>query len=105
MQLSFFDLIGGGGGGQNSLLIHVPLKGNQRMQRHGGKHFACRLPPTPLTLRMGTEGKFPTFSEHGHVAYRTKWNHESMQQNGSKYFATPSPPLGLKAKFQLFKTL
>ena len=34
-----------------------------------------------------------TFSEHGHVAYQIKWNHE-MQQHGSKYFAhrPPLPP-------------
>ena len=48
-------------------------------------------PPThihsPLT---GSIGQNSAFSEHGHVAYPIKWNHE-MQQHGSNYF-TCGPP-------------
>ena len=30
----------------------------------------------PLTLGMGPKGQNSFFSEHGHVAYQIKWNHE-----------------------------
>ena len=47
--------------------------------------------PTLLTLGMGSISQNSTFSEHGHVAYHIKGNHQ-MQQHGSKYFAhRPSP--------------
>ena len=42
------------------------------------------LPAYPLP--KGSIGQNSTFTEHGHVAYQIKWNHE-MQQHGSKYFA------------------
>ena len=45
------------------------------MQQHGRKYFACRGPP-PLTLRLGSKGQNSTLSEHGHVAYQIKGNHE-----------------------------
>ena len=38
-------------------------------------------------------GQNSTFSEHGHVAYQIKGNHE-MQQPGNKYFAC-RPPMPL----------
>ena len=47
--------------------------------------------PLPQNPRDGTIGQNSTFSEHGHVAYQIKWNHE-MQQNGSKYFVRRPPP-------------
>ena len=47
--------------------------------------------PPPPTLGMGSIGQNSAFSEHGHVAYQIKWNHE-MQQHGSKYFARRPPP-------------
>ena len=51
------------------------------MKQHGSKYFARRpLPATlshpPPTLGMGSVGQNSTFSEHGHVAYQTKENHE-----------------------------
>ena len=46
--------------------------------------------PLPQNPRDGTIGQNSTFSEHGHVAYQIKWNHE-MQRNGSKYFVRRSP--------------
>ena len=42
----------------------------------------------PLSRSIGQKS---TFSEHGHVAYQIKWNHE-MQQHGSNYFARRPPP-------------
>ena len=47
--------------------------------------------PLPKNHRDGTIGQNSTFSEHGHVAYQIKWNHE-MQQHCSKYFVRRSPP-------------
>ena len=47
--------------------------------------------PLPQNPRDGTIGRNSTFSEHGHVAYQVKWNHE-MQQHGSNYFAWPHAP-------------
>ena len=63
--------------------------GESQMQQHGSKYFA-RIPP-PQNPRDGTIGRNSTFSEHGHVAYQIKWNHE-MQQHGSNYFAWPHAP-------------
>ena len=59
---------------------------------------------------MGSIGQNSTFSEHGHVAYQIKRNHE-MQQYGSKYFARrpPSPQdpriWGQNIKIQLFQNM
>ena len=46
------------------------------MQHHGSKYFADRPLPTPYPLTMGSMGQNSTFSEHGHVAYQIKDNHE-----------------------------
>ena len=46
--------------------------------------------PLPQNPRDGTIGQNSTFSEHGHVAYQIKWNHE-MQQHGSNIFVRRSP--------------
>ena len=40
---------------------------------------------------MGSIGQTSTFSEHGHVAYHFKSDHE-LQQPGSEYFARRHPP-------------
>ena len=62
---------------------------------------------------MESIGQKSTFSEHGHVAYQIKWNHE-MQQHGSKYFARkphlPPPPhdprgQGQKVEIKLFQNM
>ena len=49
------------------------------MQQHFSKYFACRPPSTtPLpTSGMGTIGQNSTFSEHGHVEYQIKGNHQN----------------------------
>ena len=61
-------------------------------------------PTTPSTLRMGPIGQNSTFSEHGHIAYLIKWNHE-MQQLGMQ---TPLPHdprgWGQLVKIQHFQT-
>ena len=70
------------------------------MQQHGSKYSNILPADTPPPLGMGPIGQNSTFSEHGHVTYQFKGNHE-MQQHGSKYFArrplplfadTPPPP-------------
>ena len=46
------------------------------MQQHGRKIF-CRIPlPDPLTQGMASVGQTSTLSEHGHVTYQNKENHE-----------------------------
>ena len=42
------------------------------MQQHGSKYFACRPPPP----RPWVFGQNIISTEHGHVAYPIKWNHE-----------------------------
>ena len=79
------------------------------MRKHGSKYFAHRspypLPPPPHTHTLGMRsiGQNSTFSDHGHVAYQIKCNHE-MLQNGSKYFANrpPSDPRVKRSKFIFF---
>ena len=46
------------------------------MQQHGRKNFACRPAPTTNDPGVGVKRSNSTFSEHGHVAYRIKGNHE-----------------------------
>ena len=60
-------------------------------------------PPTIHSPLTGSIGQNSAFSEHGHVAYPIKWNHE-MQQHGSNYFACRPPmsltrPIGQKSTF------
>ena len=59
------------------------------MQQHGRKYFACR-PLPPLILGLGLKGQNSTLSEHSHIAYLIKGNHE-LQQHGSKYFSHRLP--------------
>ena len=47
-------------------------------------------PPPPLTLGLGSKGQNSTFSEHGHVAYQIKWNHEC--SNMKAYISRRPPP-------------
>ena len=57
---------------------------------------------------MGSIGKKSTFTEHSHVAYQIKGNHE-MQQHGSKYLPAdlPLPTLGMGSigQNQLFQNM
>ena len=73
------------------------------MKKHGSKYFLPADPPPP-TVEMGSIDKMSTFSEHGHIAYQIKWDHE-IQQHGSKLFwphTSPSPydPRGVGSKGQ-----
>ena len=49
------------------------------MQQHCSKYFARRHPPP--TLGLGSIDRKSTFSEHGHVAYQIKGNHEMQQHD------------------------
>ena len=42
--------------------------------QHGSKYYARRPPPPPPTLEVKRLNS--TFSEHGHIAYKIKGNHE-----------------------------
>ena len=57
---------------QKMVMLHIELKKSQ-IQQHVCKYFARR---SPSTLGMGSVGQTSTFSEHGHVAYQIKGNHE-----------------------------
>ena len=56
------------------------------MQQHGYKYFARRRLP-PQTMGMGSLGQNPTFSEHGHVTYQIKENHEYSNMVANIYSA------------------
>ena len=82
-----------------------------RMQHHGSKYFADRPLPTPYPLTMGSKGQNSTFSEHGHVAYQIKDNHEcsNMVANilpSDHHTPTPPPPLrmGSSGEKSIFRT-
>ena len=67
------------------------------MQQHGSKYCAHRpLPPplTPLTLGLGSKGQNSTFSEHGHVAYKIKWNQECSKMVANILPTDPPLPWG-----------
>ena len=59
--------------------------------------ICCRYtppPPPPATLWMGFIAQNSFFTEHGHVVYQIKWNHE-ISQHGSIYLLAdlhPPPP-------------
>ena len=64
------------------------------MQQHGSKYFS-HIPPSHLTLRMGSKRQNSIFSEHGHVAYQIKEYQESnMVANILPADTPPSPPWG-----------
>ena len=74
---------------QNMVMLHIKLKGITKCSNM----VAIILPAdTDLSPRqgMGSIGQKSFFSEHGHVAYQIKGNHE-MKQHSRKYFACRSP--------------
>ena len=84
-------------------MLHIKLK--RISNAATWKQYFARRPPPP-TLGMGSIGQNSNFSEHGHVAYQIKGNHES--QHGSKYVARrpiPTHPLtlALGSKFNFSK--
>ena len=56
--------------------------------QHGSKYYARRPPP----LTLGSKGQNPTFSEHGHIAYKIKGNHECSNMVANILPAAPPPP-------------
>ena len=48
--------------------------------------------PTSLTLGLGSKGPNSTLSEHGHVAYQIKGNHECSNMVANILPADPSDP-------------
>ena len=77
------------------------------MQQHGSKYFACRRPTNPPTLGLGSIGQNSTFSQHGHVAYQIKWNHECRNMVANILPADLPPTiLGIKrSKFNFFRSI
>ena len=65
------------------------------MQQHGSKYpypQTSPLIPTPDPA-VGPIGQKSTFSEHGHVAYQIKWNHECSNMVVHIFSsADPTPP-------------
>ena len=76
------------------------------MQQHDSNYLACRPPPlnpgdgvnrpppphAPDPRGMGSIGQKSTFSEHGHVAYQIKGNHDFTNMVGNILYAYPLPP-------------
>ena len=63
-----------------------------RMQQHGLILPADPYPPHTPTLGMGSASQNSTFSEHGHVAYQNKENHECSNMVANILPADPQPP-------------
>ena len=89
---------------QNMVRLHIKLKGITQCSSMVEKSLPADL---SLNLGMGSKGQNSTFSEHGHVTYQIKGNHQ-MQQHGRKYFARrplPEPWDWVnRSKFNLFRT-
>ena len=58
------------------------------MQQHSSNYFARRSPP-PDPGEV-SQVLIQLFSEHGHVAYQIKWNHE--RSNMEQIFCPQTPP-------------
>ena len=63
--------------------------------QHGSKYYAPR-PPPPLLL--GVKMLKFIFSEHGHIAYKIKGNHERSNMVANILPAAPLPPPDPRAK-------
>ena len=76
-----------------------------RMQQNGSKKCVRRPPPRCLpNPGVQSKGRISTCSEHGHVAYRIKWNRKcSNMQAHIMSLHTPSiPGVGPKVKLLFF---
>ena len=60
------------------------------MQQHGRIYLPADRPTSDPGV--GVKCQNSSLSEHSHVAYQIKGNHE-LQQHGSKFFACRPPPL------------
>ena len=88
---------------QNMVMLHMKLKEIMKCSNM----VANILPADPsLTLGMGLIGQNSILTEHGHVAYQIKGNHQ-MQQHSSKFIACrPLSDLGdgvNRSKFNFFR--
>ena len=72
------------------VMVHINLKRITKCSNMVAIILAAD-PHSFTTLGMGSIGQNSTLSEHDHVVYQIKWNHE-MQQHGSKHFARRPPP-------------
>ena len=106
MSDSWVDLGGGVKGTiklfQNMVMLHIELKGitgaaTCNKQQHGSEYYA-RRPHPPLTL--GVKRLKFNFSEHGHIAYKIKGNHECSNMVANILPAAPllTPTLGSKGQ-------
>ena len=90
--------------GQNMVMLHIKLKGIIKCSSMAANILSA---DPSLTHCWGQKFKSSTFSEHGHVAYQIKGNHQ-IQQHGNNYFARrPLPNLGdgvNRLKFNFFST-
>ena len=73
------------------------------MQQNGSQYFTHRT-PSPPTLGVGSKGQNFTFSEHGHVAYQIKGDHEcsNMQANSMSLHQPSTPGMGSKVNIFFF---
>ena len=62
------------------------------MQQHCSKYYAHRPLITPDPRGMGSISQESTFSEHDHVAYQIKGNHEFSNMVTTILNAYPLPP-------------
>ena len=78
------------------VVLHIKLNGIHEMQGHGSEYFSHRHPHAPDPRGMGSIGQKSTFSEHGHVAYQIKGNHEfsNMEANILHAYPLPHDPRG-----------
>ena len=72
-------------------MLHIKINEITKCSNIVANILSADPPPMSLTRPIGQDS---AFSEHGHVAYPIKWNHE-MQQHGSNYFACRPPPMSL----------
>ena len=68
------------------------------MRKRGSIYFARRPPPTHKMSKL-------TFSKHGHVAYKLKWNHKCSHMVANISPADPPGSWGQKVKIKLFQNI
>ena len=87
----------------NMVMLHINLKGITNATTKS-QIFCLQTPQTPLWL--GSKGQNSTFSEHGHVAYQIKWNHDCSNMVANILPTDPPPPMtlgdGLKGQNSTF---
>ena len=85
----------------NMVMLHIKLNGTTKCS-----NMVTHILPTdpmPLTLGDGSIGQKSTFSEHGHIAYQIKENHECNNMVANIFEHTMTPRDGVK--IQLFQNM